>query len=82
MLHDECLPDPEVSSYLQEHALIDADAADRWIRFLKDPGSRSYAVCYPAGLERCRAYVAGDATRFRRLLTEQVRVSDLASPVL
>jgi hypothetical protein len=82
MLHDEHLPDPEVSGYLQEHALIDADAADRWIRFLKDPGSRSYAVCYPAGLERCRSYVADGATRFRRLLTEQVRVRDLVPPAL
>ena len=80
MLHDERLPGPEVSSYLQEHALIGADAADRWVRFLGDPGSRSYAVCYPAGLERCRAYVAGDPARFRRLLTEQVRVGELVAP--
>jgi hypothetical protein len=56
------------------------------IRFVTDPTSRSYAICYPAGLQRCRAYVGQDAdrpwARFRTLLTEQVRVRDLPAPVL
>jgi hypothetical protein len=81
MLHEDGVPAPEVSSYLHEHALIGSDEADRWVRFLQDPGSRSYAVCYPAGLERCRAFTAGDPARFRRLLTEQMRVSDLVAPL-
>jgi hypothetical protein len=34
-------------------------------------------VTYPAGQEVCRSYVAGGPERFRRLLTEQVRVRDL-----
>ena len=34
-------------------------------------------VTYPAGRELCRAYVAGAPERFRRLLTEQVRVGEL-----
>jgi hypothetical protein len=34
-------------------------------------------VAYPAGLGLCRDFVVGDAERFRRLLTEQLRVSDL-----
>jgi hypothetical protein len=81
MLHEDGVPASEVSSYVRDHALIGSDAADRWVRFLQDPGSRSYAVCYPAGLERCRAFAAGDPARFRRLLTEQVRVSDLVAPL-
>jgi hypothetical protein len=32
---------------------------------------------YSAGRELCRSYVAGEPERFRRLLTEQVRVRDL-----
>jgi hypothetical protein len=32
---------------------------------------------YSAGRELCRSYVAGEQKRFRRLLTEQVRVRDL-----
>jgi hypothetical protein len=47
------------------------------IRFLTEPTSRTYIVTYPAGRELCRAYVAGEPKRFRRLLTEQVRVRDL-----
>jgi len=31
----------------------------------------------PAGRKLCSAYVAGEPERFRRLLTEQVRVGDL-----
>jgi hypothetical protein len=47
------------------------------IRFLGEPTSRTYVVNYSAGREFCRAYVAGEPERFRRLLTEQVRVRDL-----
>jgi hypothetical protein len=56
---------------------MDLDGAERWVRFLTDPRSRSYAICYPAGLARCRGFVRGDPSRFRTLLTEQVRVRDL-----
>jgi hypothetical protein len=82
MLHDEGVPEAEVHAYIQERGLVGAVAASDVIRFVRDPASRSYSVCYPAGLERCRAYVAGDPARFRRLLTEQVRVQDLVPPVL
>jgi hypothetical protein len=47
------------------------------IRFLTQPTSRTYILTYSAGRELCRSYVAGDPERFRRLLTEQVRVRDL-----
>ncbi len=77
MLHAEDVAPGEVSGYLHERALLDLDAAERWVRFLTDPGSRSYAICYPAGLALCRGFVGGDPGRFRTLLTEQVRVSDL-----
>ena len=86
MLHAEGIPPAAVSGYLSEKALIDLDAAERWVRFLSDPASRSYAICYPAGLALCRDFVAGQAdgwpARFRRLLTEQIRVSELVAPGL
>ena len=47
------------------------------IRFLTEPTSRTYIITYSAGRELCRSYVAGEPERFRRLLTEQVRVRDL-----
>ena len=34
-------------------------------------------INYSAGRDMCRSYVADDLGRFRRLLTEQVRVKDL-----
>jgi hypothetical protein len=79
ILHEESRPPAEVSAYLADRHMISPDAADRWVRFLSDAGSRSYAVCYPAGLALCRGYVAGDDERFRTLLTEQVRVGDLTA---
>ena len=60
-------------------ALGTHDAATRRAR---DPlhdraPSRTYAINYSAGRDLCRSYVDGDPAQFRRLLTEQVRVSDL-----
>ena len=51
--------------------------AAHMIRFLTEPTSRTYVITYAAGAEFCRSYVAGQPERFRRLLTEQVRVSEL-----
>ncbi len=82
MIHEEGLPESEVQAFLVRRGLVGAEVAAQAVRFVQDPASRSYAVCYPAGLERCRAYVGGDPARFRRLLTEQVRVSELVAPRL
>ncbi len=53
------------------------ELAAHMIRFFTEPTSRTYITTYSAGRELCRAYVAGEPERFRRLLTEQVRVRDL-----
>ena len=47
------------------------------VGFFIEPASRTYVITYPAGRELCSSYVAGDPERFRRLLTEQVRVREL-----
>ena len=47
------------------------------IRFATEPTQRTYVHTYASGRALCRAYVAGKLERFRRLLTEQVRVRDL-----
>jgi hypothetical protein len=51
--------------------------ADHMLRFFRAETSRIYVMTYPAGRDLCRSYVAGRPERFRRLLTEQVRVLDL-----
>jgi hypothetical protein len=66
-----------VQEYIERWGLVAPDMAAHQIRFLQDPTSRSYVLTYAAGRELCRDYVAGDPARFRRLLTEQVRVGEL-----
>jgi hypothetical protein len=76
MLHDGA-SETETHAYLKRWGLMTSQLADHIIRVLNQPTSRTYIVTYPAGRKLCRAYVAGEPERFRRLLTEQVRVRDL-----
>jgi len=77
MLHDGGASEPETQAYLERWALMTPEWSAHMIRFFTEPISRTYIITYPAGRELCRAYVAGEPERFRRLLTEQVRVRDL-----
>lgn len=77
MLHDAGASEPEAHAYLERWGLMTPKLAAHVIRFLTEPTSRSYVMNYSAGRELCRSYVAGEPERFRRLLTEQVRVRDL-----
>jgi hypothetical protein len=76
MLHDGAA-DTDVQAYLQRWALLSPEMAAHVIRFVREPTSRTYLITYAAGRELCDAYVAGRPERFRRLLTEQVRVPEL-----
>jgi hypothetical protein len=82
MLHEGGASEAETEAYLARWGLLTPTFTAHMIRFFTEPTSRSYIVTYPAGRALCRAYVAGEPERFRRLLTEQVRVRDLleASP--
>ena len=77
MLHEGGASETEVQGYLERWGLMTPELAAHVIRFFTEPISRTYIITYPAGRELCRSYVAGDPERFRRLLTEQVRVRDL-----
>jgi len=77
MLHERGAEEDEVHAYLEQWGLETPQIASHVIRFMKAPTSRSYVVNYPAGRRLARAYVAGEPERFRRLLTEQVRVGEL-----
>lgn len=67
-----------VQDYVERWALAIAEPA-HIVRFLQDPTSRSYVITYSAGRELAHAYVGGSTERFRRLLTEQLRVGDLVA---
>jgi hypothetical protein len=77
MLHDAGAGETEVKGYLERWGLLSPELAAHVIRFFGEPSSRTYIVNYPAGRDLCGAYVGDDPDRFRRLLTEQVRVRDL-----
>jgi hypothetical protein len=77
LLHDGDRSDAEVQAYLERWGLMSAQIAAHLVRFYREPSSRTYIVTYPAGRDLCGAYIGGEVDGFRRLLTEQVRVSDL-----
>jgi hypothetical protein len=77
MLHDGDASEAEAHAYLERWGLMTPQWAAHVIRFITEPTQRTYVVTYPAGRELCGAFVAGDPERFRRLVTEQVRVRDL-----
>ncbi len=77
MLHDADATEDEARAYLERWGLMTPELAAHMIRFFTEPTSRTYVMNYSAGRELCRSFVAGEPERFRRLLTEQVRVRDL-----
>ena len=77
MLHDDGASEAETRAYLERWGLMDAKLSAHVLRFLGEPTSRTYILTYAAGRELCDSYVGGEPERFRRLLTEQVRVGDL-----
>jgi hypothetical protein len=77
MLHDDGGSKAEARAYLERWGLMTPEWSAHMIRFFTEPTTRTYIITYPAGRELCRSYVAGEPQRFRRLLTEQVRVRDL-----
>jgi hypothetical protein len=77
MLHGDGASPAEVREYLLRWSVVTPDLADHIVRFLTEPTSRTYVMNYPLGYELCSSYVGGDPVRFRRLLSEQVRVGEL-----
>ena len=77
MLHDAGASAAEAHAYLVRWGLMTPKLAAHLIRFITEPAQRTYIITYSAGRELCRSYVAGEPERFRRLLTEQVRVREL-----
>ena len=79
MIHEDGAPISEAEGHVLHWSLLTAEEAIQAIRFVVDPIWRAYAITYTAGLELCTAWMGGDPTRLRRLLTEHVRVGELAS---
>lgn len=82
MLHEDGASEAEVGAYLERWALMTPQLAAHLVRFFGEETSRTYVLTYPAGQELCRSFVADEPERFRRLLSEPVRVGDLLAASL
>jgi hypothetical protein len=76
-IHEDGLSPDEAQAYIERWGLAPAKRAAQSISFVTDPTWRAYVVTYTEGLRLARAWVGGDLGRLRRLLTEQVCVSEL-----
>ncbi|HEV7639826.1 MAG TPA: hypothetical protein VGO39_03025 [Gaiellaceae bacterium] len=77
MIHEDGASVDEAEAYVEKWNLVPREQAKHSVRFVTDPTWRAYVITYSAGRDLCRAYVDGDPARFRRLLTEHVRIGDL-----
>jgi len=80
-IHEDGVPLEEAQTFVERWSLLTPEQAAQSVRFVTDPTWRAYAITYSAGRDLCRAYTGGDPARFRTLLTEHVRVSELSSVV-
>jgi hypothetical protein len=79
LIHEEGRSTDEAEAYIRRWSLVDAERAAHGVAFVTDPTWRAYTITYSAGRDVCRAWVGGDPARFRRLLTEQIRVPELVA---
>jgi len=77
LLHVEGKSRDEVVDYVERWGLAPRAHAEKSFEFISHPTWRAYMSCYTSGYELCKTWVAGDVTRFRRLLTEQLTTADL-----
>ena len=81
MIHEQGVGTEEAVEYVARWRAVSSEYAAASVRFVTDPTWRAYVITYTAGRDLCRGYHGGDAGRFRRLVTEQVRVGDLQAAV-
>ena len=79
MIHEDGASEEEAQAHVRRWALSTPEQAAHSVRFVVDPTWRAYVINYSAGRELVHGWVGGDPARFRRLLTEHVRVGLLLS---
>jgi len=80
-LHEDGADPDTVIDEVARWGLMQRDRAAKAVEFLTHPTWRAYLTCYVEGFPLCRAYCAGDPTRFDRLLSEQLTPGDLADQI-
>lgn len=79
MIHEEGGTEDDARAYIERWGRRTPTQAAHTVRFITDPTWRACVITSSAGHDLCEAYIGGDPARFRRLLTEQVRVADLVA---
>jgi len=79
LLHVDGASGDDAVAYAERFGLLPRNRAQKVVEFQTDPTWRAYIFCYIDGLRLCRSYVAGDAARFERLITEPLLPEDLAA---
>ncbi|MGH3002619.1 MAG: hypothetical protein ACRDM1_08185 [Gaiellaceae bacterium] len=77
MIHSDGASHAEAQAHVERWSLVPPEQAAHSVQFATDPTWRAYVATYSTGRDLCRAYVGGDRGRFRRLLTEHVRLAEL-----
>lgn len=77
MLDEDRLTTERARTYARRWMLQDDQQVERSVESLENRAWRPYESCYPEGLALCRRFTAGDPTRFRRLLHEQLTPAQL-----
>jgi hypothetical protein len=77
LIHEDGASEDDAVAYSMKWGASTEDRARQGVRFVTDPTWRAYAITYSAGGELARAYHQNDPMRFKRLLSENVRVSEL-----
>jgi hypothetical protein len=79
MIHEDGVSHDDAQAFVERWRLATTEQALHSVRFATDPTWRAYVITYSAGEDLCRAWAAGDPARFKRLLTEHVRVGELTA---
>jgi hypothetical protein len=79
MIHEEGAGVEEAKAFTEKWNLVPPEQAKHSVSFITDPTWRAYVITYSAGRDLCRAYIGGDSSRLRTLLTEHVRIGDLVA---
>jgi hypothetical protein len=79
LIHEDGASPEDAVEYMMRWGVTGEDRARQGVRFVTDPTWRAYVITYSAGGELAAAYHRNDPGRFKRLLTENVRVSELVA---
>ena len=77
LIHEDGATPEQAVQFVMKQGATTEPRAQQSVRFVTDPTWRAYVITYSAGGDLAHAFHQNDPARFKRLLTENVRISDL-----